>query len=100
MNRDRRWLDEPGNVRKVAFGLYTICALLLLADLLYDKHPHFSFEGWFGFYPIFGFAVSFTLVLTAKELRRVLRRDEDYYDPEPPEPEPTEPEREQPSDDG
>jgi hypothetical protein len=88
MNDDRRWLDEPGNVRKVAYGLYTLCGLLLVADLFYSKSPHFSFEGWFGFYPVFGFVVSFSLVLTAKELRRVLRRDEDYY------------ERGQPDDDG
>lgn len=82
MNNDRRWLDEPGNVRKVALGLYVVCGLLLLADFFYIKHPHFAFESWFGFYPVFGFAVSFTLVLTAKELRRVLKRDEDYYERE------------------
>lgn len=80
MNDDRRWLDEPRNVRRVVFAVYLVCGLLLLADLLYAKTPHFSFESWFGFYPVFGFAVSFTLVLTAKELRRVLRRDEDYYE--------------------
>jgi hypothetical protein len=80
MNDDRRWLDEPRNVRRVAFALYLVCGLLLLADLLYVKTAHFSFENGFGFYPVFGFAVSFTLVLTAKELRRLLRRDEDYYE--------------------
>jgi hypothetical protein len=80
MNDDRRWLDEPRNVGRVVVALYLVCGLLLLADLLYVKTPHFSFENWFGFYGIFGFAVSFTLVLTAKELRRLLRRDEDYYE--------------------
>jgi hypothetical protein len=80
MNDDRRWLDEPRNVRRIVYGLYLACGLLLLTDLLYVKTPHFSFESWFGFYPIFGFVVSFTLVLTAKQLRRVLRRDEDYYE--------------------
>jgi hypothetical protein len=80
MNDDRRWLDEPRNVRRIVYGLYLACGLLLLADLLYVKTPHFSFENWFGFYPVFGFVVSFTLVLTAKQLRRVLRRDEDYYE--------------------
>jgi hypothetical protein len=80
MNDDRRWLDEPRNVGRVVIGVYLVCGVLLLADLLYVKTPHFSFENWFGFYPVFGFAVSFTLVLTAKELRRLLRRDEDYYE--------------------
>ena len=80
MKDDERWLDKPRNVRKVVFGLYTVCALLLLADFFYVKDTHFFFEGWFGFYAIFGFVGSFTLVLTAKELRRVLKRDEDYYE--------------------
>lgn len=80
MNARQRWLDDSRNVRRVAFTLYGICGLLLLADLFYTKSAHFAFEAWFGFYAVFGFAVSFTLVLTAKELRRVLRRDEDYYE--------------------
>lgn len=80
MNDDPRWLDDPRNVRRIVYALYTLCGLIFLADLLYAKHPNFAFEGWFGFYAVFGFAVSFTLVLTAKEMRRVLRRDEDYYD--------------------
>ena len=80
MNDDRRWLDEPRNVRRIVYGLYLVCGLLLLTDLLYVKTPHFSFENWFGFYPVFGFVVSFSLVLSAKELRRLLLRDEDFYE--------------------
>lgn len=80
MNDERRWLDEPRNVRRVVFGVYLGCGLLFLADLVYTKSSHFPFENWFGFYAIFGFVVSFTLVLTAKQLRRLLRRDEDYYE--------------------
>jgi hypothetical protein len=77
---DRRWLDEPRNVRRVVYGLVVLCGLAFVADLFYAKHPHFAFEGWFGFYAVYGFAGSMALVLTAKELRRVLRRDEDYYE--------------------
>lgn len=80
MSDNHRWLDAPRNVRRIVYGLYLSCGLLLLADLVYAKHPHFPFESWFGFYPVFGFVVSFTLVLTAKKLRRFLRRDEDYYE--------------------
>ena len=77
---DRRWLDEPRNVTRVVYGLAVLCALAFVADLFYDKHPHFAFEGWFGFYAIYGFAGSVGLVLSAKWLRRFLRRDEDYYE--------------------
>lgn len=81
MTDDRRWLDQPRNVTRLVRGLYLVCGLALLADLLYRKHPYFGFESWFGFYAWFGFVASVSLVLTAKQLRRVLRRDEDYYEP-------------------
>ncbi|TDC54029.1 hypothetical protein E1281_16840 [Actinomadura sp. KC345] len=80
MKDDRRWLDEPRNVDRVVHGLYLLCALVFLADLLYAKHPHFDVENLFGFYAVFGFVGSVTLVLVAKQLRRVLMRGEDYYE--------------------
>ncbi|TDB91240.1 hypothetical protein E1266_26965 [Actinomadura sp. 7K534] len=80
VNDDRRWLDEPRNVDRVVRGLYVLCALVFLADLLYTKHPHFGIENTFGFYALYGFLGSVTLVLVAKELRRVLMRPEDYYE--------------------
>lgn len=80
-NGSRRSLDDPCTVNRIVYGLYTLCGVLLLADLFYAKHPSFPFEGWFGFYAVYGFVASVALVLTAKQLRRLLRRDEDYYDP-------------------
>jgi hypothetical protein len=80
MKDDHRWLDDPRNVKRIVHGLYTLCALLFLADLLYAKHPHFGVERFFGFYALFGFVGSVTLVLVAKQLRRVLMRDEDFYE--------------------
>ena len=76
------WLDQPRNVTRVYYALWVICVVLLLVDLLpgYDKHAHFRWENIFGFYGIFGFAVFFGVVLAGKELRKLLMRDEDYYD--------------------
>lgn len=34
----------------------------------------------YAFYALYGFVGSVLLVLTAKQLRRVLRRDEDFYE--------------------
>ncbi|NNH75177.1 hypothetical protein HLB23_35910 [Nocardia uniformis] len=79
--KDPRWLDIPGNVTRLVYALAGIGVVLFLADLVYVKHPHFGVERVFGFYGLFGFGVSFALVLVAKQLRRVLRRDEDYYEP-------------------
>ena len=77
---DRRWLDDPRNVTRIVIGLAVLCALALLADLFYAKHPLLRRRAISGFYGVYGFAVSFALVLAAKQLRRLLRRDEDYYE--------------------
>lgn len=77
---DQRWLDKPGSVDKIVRTVYVVCALLFLGDFAYHKHPHFAVEEWFGFYGVYGFVACVLLVLAAKELRRVLKRDEDYYD--------------------
>ena len=74
------WLDKPGSVNKVTRTIYTVCALLFLGDLAYHKHPYFAVEEWLGFYGIYGFVACVLLVLGAKELRKVLIRDEDYYE--------------------
>jgi hypothetical protein len=76
----RYWLDDRRNVHKVFWALVVVCALLFLADAVYEKHGIYAFEDWFGFFGLFGFLVSFALVLTARELRKILMRDEDYYD--------------------
>ena len=78
--RKRFWLDDMRNVHKLVWALVGVCALLFLSDFVYEKHVIFAFENWFGFFGLFGFFVSFALVLTARELRKVLMRDEDYYD--------------------
>ena len=83
--------DEPRNVRRVLRGLYAICAALFLidaVDFLLHKFAGFSAlrheEGpldWLpGYYGIYGFVACALLVLAAKELRKILMRDEDYYD--------------------
>ncbi|MFP5305483.1 MAG: hypothetical protein ACLGI7_06620 [Gammaproteobacteria bacterium] len=84
-NEKPRWLDEPRNVDKLVYALYACCALLFAADLFYVKHPHFSMEGWFGYYAIYGFVACVVLVLAAKQLRRLIKRDESHYEAERPE---------------
>ena len=78
--RKRYWLDDPRNVRTIYRALIAVCALLLLADAVYHKHVILAAEAWFGFYGIFGFVACVGLVLAAKELRKLLKRDETYYD--------------------
>lgn len=75
------WLDDRRNVSKVIYGLYAVCAFLVGLDLLRDhEHSHFEFENWFGFFGWFGFVACVCLVVLAKQMRKVLKREEDYYD--------------------
>ncbi|MBC8268166.1 MAG: hypothetical protein H8E36_05415 [Rhodospirillaceae bacterium] len=74
------WLDDMRNVNKIFRALIIVCALLFISDFFYEKHVVYEFEHWLGFFGLFGFSVSFALVLTARELRKILMRDEDFYD--------------------
>jgi Na+/melibiose symporter-like transporter len=81
--KKKAWWDQLDSARsgRMAFRwLCAVCAVLLIADLFYDKHAHYGFEDWFGFYGIYGFVGCVLLVLSAKALRRLVKRDEDYYD--------------------
>jgi hypothetical protein len=74
------WLDDMRNVYKLFWALVAACALLFMADAFYHKHVIFEFENWFGFFGLFGFFMSFALVLAAREMRKIIMRDEDFYD--------------------
>jgi hypothetical protein len=76
------WLDRPGSVDKVFWTLVGVCALLALADFIHAREAHAGVEGLFGFYAWYGFLCCVGLVLAAKGLRRLLMRDEKYYEPE------------------
>lgn len=74
------WFDEPRNVNKIVWTLVALCAGSVAADLFYHKHTHYGFQGFIGFDALYGFVSCVLLVLAAKQLRKVLMRDEDYYD--------------------
>ena len=84
MNEDGKpssyWLERPGSVGKVIRALVGICIAVVAADFFYEKHGHYSWENFPGFYALFGFVSCVALVLAATQLRRILKRDEDYYD--------------------
>lgn len=73
-------LLDPRFGRRLFWVVLIICIGLGLSDLLYHKHTHYDWEGWFGFYGVYGFIGCVFLVLAAKVLRKLIMRDEDYYD--------------------
>jgi hypothetical protein len=56
-----------------------LSVLLILADLLVDRHETINAAGLFGFYGLFGFAALGFVLLAGWPLGSLLRRDEDYY---------------------
>lgn len=60
--------------------LVTVCMLLVAGDFFYDKHGHYAAEEWLGFYALYGALSIVGIVLLARVLRRIVMRDEDYYD--------------------
>lgn len=76
------FFDKKRNVDILFYLLCAVCAALVAVDLLhaYHKHAHFSFEEFPAFHAGFGFLAYVGLVVTATQLRRLLKRREDYYD--------------------
>lgn len=74
------WLDSKKNVDKVFYGLCVLCALSAATDMLIHRHVIFEIETVFAFYGVYGFVACVGLVVAAKELRKLLKREEDYYD--------------------
>mgnify|MGYP006205863133 FL=1 len=74
------WLERKENVSKIAWTLYLSCAILVFLDLSIHRHAEMGFDGNFGFYGAYGFFASVILVFAAKQMRKLLKRPEDYYD--------------------
>ena len=77
---EKHFFDDPHKVKLTLRLFYGICVALLLLDFSYQRHVIHSWEDVFGFYGLFGFVACVLLVLGAKELRKVLMRNEDYYE--------------------
>jgi hypothetical protein len=72
--------DNPRNVHRLLRIFYAVCVALVLMDFVVHRHIAHPWEGFFGFHAFYGFVACWVLVVVAKLMRRVLMRDEDYYD--------------------
>ncbi|SET51046.1 hypothetical protein [Thalassotalea agarivorans] len=74
------FFDKPDNIKKILRVFYAICILLVVADFIVHRHIYHSWENIPAFYAIYGFVGCVLLVLLAKVMRKLLMREEDYYD--------------------
>lgn len=77
---DTPWLYRPRTIRRLFWTLAGICLVLGLADLVYHRHVVFDFESFPAVYGIYGFVSFVFIVFAGKGLRKLIMRDEDYYD--------------------
>lgn len=83
VTRDTGIFDNPRNVNIVLGCFYVGCIVLAALDFVIHRHIYLSFEKVPAFYAIYGFVACVVLVILAKGLRKILMRDEDYYEPMP-----------------
>ena len=84
------WFEHKENIDKMLRVFWGLCALLFALDLIdtlgiwHFKHPHEGhvWQKFPGFFAIYGFVACVVLVEIAKQMRKVVMRDEDYYEHE------------------
>ncbi|MFW5733660.1 MAG: hypothetical protein ACOCWR_01230 [Oceanidesulfovibrio sp.] len=75
------FLDPLANRRTMIWILGIGAAVLVVMELVVEKHPHFPWEEWTGFYGAAGFVAGVILVLGARYiLAPIVRRRENFYD--------------------
>ncbi len=72
--------DNPRNVKLLLAVFYTICVLLVVADFLIHRHITMEWEKIPAFYALYGFVACVLLVVVAKLMRKIVMREENYYD--------------------
>ncbi len=82
MSEDRErdaWLARPSSIRLMWRVFWAVLALTVALQAVVKVKGYFVVDGWFGFGAVFGFLSCLAMVLAAKALGFVLKRDEDYY---------------------
>jgi hypothetical protein len=77
---DDHWLTRPENIRRVWVFFAAILAATVLAQSLVKVKGYFGIDAWFGFAAGFGFLCCVAMVLVAKALGFILKRNDHYYD--------------------
>jgi hypothetical protein len=80
MKKELTIFDKPENVKRLLFLFFVALAALLCIDPLIHKHAEFEWEAVPGFFAAYGFISYVLLIFISKLLRKLIKRDENYYD--------------------
>ncbi len=73
------WLARPSTIRLLWRVFAVVLVVTVAAQALFKVKGYFGVDGWFGFGAVFGFLACLAMVLVAKGLGYLLKRDTDYY---------------------
>lgn len=76
---DDAWLARPSTIRLLWRLFVVVLAGSVIAQLFFKVKGYFGVDDWLGFGAVFGFLACVAMVLFAKALGWVLKRDDDYY---------------------
>jgi len=71
--------ENNTDTKKAWISFIIVLVVSLLLETIMTPHPYFEFDGFPGFYAIFGFISCVLIVLVSKFLGIFLKRKEDYY---------------------
>ncbi|MGI9290205.1 MAG: hypothetical protein ACR2QG_02890 [Gammaproteobacteria bacterium] len=73
------WLVRPATIRLIRRVFIAVLAVLVLLQLIIKIKGYFGIDEWFAFGAVYGFISCVAMVLIAKILGLVLKRNENYY---------------------
>lgn len=73
------WLARPSTIRLLWWLFVAVLLLSVAAQFVFKVKGYFGVDGWLGFGAVFGFLACLAMVLCAKVLGWLLKRDESYY---------------------
>ncbi len=77
--KDDAWLARPSSIRLLWKVLWGVLALTVAAQLVIKIKGFFGADDWFAFGAVYGFLACVAMVLVAKGLGYLIKRDENYY---------------------
>jgi len=82
MNQSREqdsWLVRPASIRLMWRIFWAVLVLTVALQAVIKVKGYFGVDNWIGFGAAFGFLSCLLMVLFAKGLGYLLKRDQDYY---------------------
>ena len=78
-DKDDAWLVRPSSIRLLWWVFAIVLLLTVVAHVVIDVKGYFGVDEWYGFGAAFGFFSCLLMVVFAKGLGSVLKRDQDFY---------------------